>query len=432
MDSAEIVRLRQFLRVSLVTSVVCFPLVLSLEALVTRTGWLYWLVLVVGANVVRCEAELRLLDAGRVRSAVLLYAAADWAIALLVVAIVPVMLPVSASVVALPLVTAMPFLGRRGVEALAAAGAVVMVAVGLLGTMQNATGVTQLLPRWIQIGLLLVLLPLIWTYTALNASSTSARMVDALREVRAANVDLRSSRERLVSATDTERRRIERNLHDGAQQHLLALRMSLAAARAADPRPALLDRMDAQVLAAIESLRVLARGLYPPVLTERGLAEAVREMARAATVPVSVQVDPGIGRYDPAVEAAVYFCCAEAVQNAVRHAGPDVQVTLRLWPDAGVRFEVADTGVGLPDGPDAEPVAGTGIANLRDRVGALGGTIAVESVAGQGVIVRGWVPLPAQVGQDGEHPAAGRGIVVQPELGEDRVDVLLHRSLGDH
>ena len=432
MDSAEIVRLRQFLRVSLVTSVVCFPLVLLLEALVTRTGWLYWLVLVVGANVVLCQAEVRLLDAGRVRSAVLLYAAADWAIALLVVAIVPAMLPVSASVVALPLVTAMPFLGRRGVEALAAAGAAVMVAVGLLGTTQNVTGVTQLLPRWIQVGLLLVLLPLIWTYTALNASSTSARMVEALREARAANADLRSSRQRLVSATDTERRRIERNLHDGAQQHLLAVRMSLAAARAAGPDAAALDRMDGQLLTAIESLRVLARGLYPPVLTERGLADAVREMAGAATVPVTVRVDPGVGRYDQGLEAAVYFCCAEAVQNAARHAGPGADVTVRLWPDGGLRFAVADTGVGLPEGPDAAPAAGTGIANLRDRIGALGGTLTVESVAGEGFTVRGWVPLPAQVGQDGEHPAAGRDVVVQPGLGEDRVDVLLHRALGDH
>jgi signal transduction histidine kinase len=207
--------------------------------------------------------------------------------------------------------------------------------------------------------------------------------------------ELRASRARIVAAADAERRRIERNLHDGVQQHLVALAVNLRLARSGldgDPgdSAAILDQLAGDVRTAIEDLRDLAHGIYPPLLRDSGLAAALQAPASRSPLRVEVVAD-GVGRHPPELEAAIYFCCLEALQNAAKHA-PGASVNVRLWEQEGeLRFEVADDGPGLaPDGA----AAGQGLVNMRDRIAAVGGVVGWESAPGQGMQVYGSVPVP--------------------------------------
>jgi signal transduction histidine kinase len=216
----------------------------------------------------------------------------------------------------------------------------------------------------------------------------------SLAELRSYAEALRASQARVVAAGDAERRRIERDLHDGAQQHLLGLAVNLRVARelaASDPAraDAILAELAREVHTALDELRDLAHGIYPPFLAERGLADAVRGALARTGARGSVSAD-GIGRYPPAVESTAYFCCVEAIQNAAKHA-PGAQVGVRLWcEDDALLFEIRDDGPGFS--PDVT-APGAGITNMRDRVGALGGTLRVGADPGAGARVTGALPL---------------------------------------
>lgn len=206
---------------------------------------------------------------------------------------------------------------------------------------------------------------------------------------------LADSRFRIVVTADEARRRIERDLHDGAQQHLvlLAVKARLVSELIdTDPRgaKALADELRTEAQVALAELRELARGIYPAVLRERGLAEAVRAAALRVPLPTLVDCD-GLGRFDRHIEAAVYFCCIEALQNAGRHAGSRATVRIGLGRDATrVRFEVRDDGVGFA--PASVPL-GRGLVNMHDRVRALGGSLDIDTAPDRGTLVRGVVPL---------------------------------------
>jgi signal transduction histidine kinase len=205
--------------------------------------------------------------------------------------------------------------------------------------------------------------------------------------------DLRASRQRLVAAQDTERRRLERNLHDGAQQNLVAIKVKLGLAEmfaASDPQKAqaLITEITADAGEALETLRDLARGIYPPLLADQGLAAALSAQARKALLPVQVEAED-IGRYSQDIEAAVYFCCLEAVQNVAKYAQATT-VTIRL-KRAGedLQFTVSDDGQGFDS---AITVRGSGLQNMADRLAALGGDLDVSSKPGEGTTVTGVVP----------------------------------------
>jgi signal transduction histidine kinase len=207
--------------------------------------------------------------------------------------------------------------------------------------------------------------------------------------------ELRASRARVVAAADAERRRIERELHDGAQQHFVALAVNLQLARQlTDSDPAavkpLLEEIARDVREALEEVRELAHGIYPPLLLDLGLVEALHAAASEAGVPTRVQA-PDLDRYSPEIEATVYFCCLEALDNAARHAGPGARATVRAWRERdALRFEVVDDGAGFE--PDARP-PGAGLTNMSDRLGALGGRLSIRSEPGQGTRVCGSIPL---------------------------------------
>lgn len=233
---------------------------------------------------------------------------------------------------------------------------------------------------------------------ALHNVKLDSALQESLDEVRRQADELRASRARIVEATDAERRRIERDLHDGAQQHLVALAVSVRLARSVadtDPEAAkeMLDQLGVDLQEAVQELRNLAHGIYPPLLMDRGLGEALRAAGTRAVLPAEVVADD-LGRYPQAVEAAVYFCCLEAMQNAGKHAGEGATITVTVREDEGaLLFEVADDGAGFDMASGAQ--RGHGFVNMADRVGAFGGSVRVESAPGRGTRIAGRVPLPA-------------------------------------
>jgi signal transduction histidine kinase len=214
-----------------------------------------------------------------------------------------------------------------------------------------------------------------------------------LRNVRLIE-DLRASRRRLIDARDEERRKLERDLHDGAQQRLVALSVLYGlAGQLADPlmdgqREAMGD-LAHQAHAALDTLRDLARGIYPPLLADQGLVPALEAQATRAGLPVHV-LATGIGRYSRDIEAAVYFCCLEALQNIAKYAEAR-QALIRLQEvDCEIRFEVEDDGRGFD--PDSTPL-GSGMTNMSDRLAAIGGFMDLRSRPGSGTTVSGNVPI---------------------------------------
>jgi signal transduction histidine kinase len=229
----------------------------------------------------------------------------------------------------------------------------------------------------------------------LHNRQLDAALQATLEDLRRTNEELRASRMRLVATADAERRRIERDLHDGAQQHLVALAVNLRLAGdaiAARPAtaPEVIGALGDDVRMAIAELRTLAHGIYPPLLADAGLVEALRVAADRSASPVTV-VDGGLGRHASEVEAAVYFCCTEALQNAAKHA-PGAAVRVHVDEvDGAVRFTVSDDG----PGPGEDPVVpGHGLSNMTDRVGALGGRLTVRASASGGTVVAGDIPVP--------------------------------------
>lgn len=215
--------------------------------------------------------------------------------------------------------------------------------------------------------------------------------------------ELQASRQRIVTAQDQERRRIERDIHDGAQQQLVALAINLGLAKALvaeDPSEAerLLDKLKADARDALETLRDLARGLFPPLLVDRGVAAALRSHVEKMGMDAEIHADSlATTRFDTQVEAAVYFCCREALQNAAKHAHGAHIIVMLAVQDGWLGFSVADSGPGYDTGTVVE---GSGLRNLADRLEALGGHLETRSAPGQGTTVAGQVRATA-VGGDG-------------------------------
>ncbi|HQZ33410.1 MAG TPA: histidine kinase [Ilumatobacteraceae bacterium] len=210
------------------------------------------------------------------------------------------------------------------------------------------------------------------------------------------NLELQQSRLRIVSAGDAERRRLERNLHDGAQQHLVAMAVKLRMAEELiedDPREGVkvIEELRNNLKDAIIELRALAHGIYPPLLSSGGLREALPAAAGRNALDTSVDTE-GVGRYSPEIEATVYFCCLEALQNASKHAGADAQICVVVCERSGrLTFEVSDDGLGFVLDPSA--ASGHGFVNMTDRLGAVRGTLVVESAPGRGTAIKGEIPL---------------------------------------
>lgn len=227
----------------------------------------------------------------------------------------------------------------------------------------------------------------------LHGARLRAELANRLEELSSRAEELRASRGRVVEAQDNERRRLERDIHDGAQQHLVALAVNLRLAQTlseTSPEPAakvMADQVEATEL-AIETLVDLSRGIYPGALSEHGLGPALVSATGTTTTPVEV-VDGTQRRFDPEIELAVYFCCLEAVQNALKHAAAShVRVTLDV-EESELVARVADDGTGFD--VDATP-DGSGLTNMRDRLDAVRGRVSIEA-ASVGTVVTARVRL---------------------------------------
>lgn len=247
------------------------------------------------------------------------------------------------------------------------------------------------------------------------------RNVRLTADLRARLDDLRAAQKRLVAAQDEERRRLERNIHDGAQQQLVALQLRLRLAEQMidrDPAQAksTIAGLQADAATAIDDLRDLARGIYPPLLADQGLAAALDAQARWAPVPVTVDAD-GVGRLPPAVEAAVYFSALEALQNTAKYARAS-RAWVKLERDGDtLRFAVGDDGRGFDPSVGGY---GTGLQGIADRLEALDGSIVVESAPGRGTTVRGVIPIDSEPARAPLASDAGGIAQVAPVTGGGR------------
>jgi signal transduction histidine kinase len=227
-----------------------------------------------------------------------------------------------------------------------------------------------------------------------NAKLDSALQA-SLDEVRRQARELQASRGRIVEAADTARRKIERDIHDGVQQHLVALAVKVRLIKqlqTQNPAKAteVLESLGGDLNETLQELRDLAHGIYPPLLADKGLAEALASAARRAVLPTEVEA-ADIRRYTRVAEATAYFCCLEAFQNAAKYAGPGVSVRARVREEGdALIFTVTDDGKGFDTRSRAQ---GAGFTNMNDRLGAMGGTLRVESTPGVGTRVTGVIPL---------------------------------------
>jgi signal transduction histidine kinase len=401
-------RLRTLIRYDIITSTTGVVVITVTYLFLERTVWLPLLAALVGAAGGIMALGFGPAARGDLEGAVRWLAVANWFIALASTTIATFAWPILAIAALLPAVLAPPYVPRPRLRWYLVVSVATAVATAALGLLQDVTGFEDELPSWIAPAVVIFFLPFIASIMVEIARQNSTRLQAVLARTLEANEQLRRSEEalaeqaaslqasrvRLVEATDRIRRRVERDLHDGAQQRLVALGLGLRLAQdqcARDPEAAVkaLAALRDELHAARAELRDLAHGVYPSVLAQHGLADALAAAADRCPVPVRLRAS-GIGRFPPQVEAAVYFCCAEALQNAAKHAGPDARVEITLGRgDDRLHFAVVDDGAGFE--PRQQP-GGDGFDNMRDRLGAAGGTLTVDSAPGAGTTVAGSLP----------------------------------------
>jgi signal transduction histidine kinase len=258
---------------------------------------------------------------------------------------------------------------------------------------QNVSHLAGQTPRWIETAFIVAALPYLTLQILVIVWNNAAALgvSESMLAERAAQLE--ASRARLITAADEERRRLERDLHDGAQQHLVALAVLIQLARTAghDRHQPLLTEASGLVDTAIAEIRRLAQGIYPPLLVSGGLAQALPAVAARAPVPAQLNLQ-GLGRYPASIETALYFCCSEALQNAAKHGGSGTTVTITAHADdRTLTLTISDTGRGF------DPATiGTGLTNMTDRLSAIGGDLIIDTGPGCGTRVTAVIATPAQ------------------------------------
>ncbi|SNR80532.1 Signal transduction histidine kinase [Blastococcus mobilis] len=391
-------------------------------AAVLRSGWVLLILVTAVLHQAALAWILLLCRRGAVARAAVLFCLADWLIVVAVLLVVPEVAPALVPIIVARIVSTLPYLDRAALLRLVAASLAVGLAVGTLSRL-HPLGVEHMIPGWVITAFVVVFVPValgivgldLWQHSATlleltqRALRANARLQASERALAEQAAELRRSRARLVAAADEERRRVERDLHDGAQQTLIGLCLEVSLLAEQAPEGARLRtqlrRLEETAQEAVTELRELAHGLYPPVLATQGLASALQAVLRRSRLPVRAEV-AAIGRRPPEQEAAVYFCCREALQNVEKHAGPgaEARVALAEDPDGTLRFSVVDSGRGLDPGrPD-----GHGLISMRDRLAAVGGYLEVSSSPRGGTRVAGTIP-PAHPGAVGLAPTVAAG-----------------------
>lgn len=396
-SDALVGRLRRLILADVAITLAAAAFSFTVNVAVVRSPYLYLLASLVMLTAGLMALGLRPLRHGDGRRALAWVAGANWGIAIVAATIATFSWPILLQTALLPAVLAVSILSGRELAAALVTSTVVAVGVVILGLLQDVTGFSASVDEWVRDLVLILTAPalvgLVVTLAWQNSSSLQHALaaMTASREALAAQAEeLRRSRARVVAAGDRERRRIERDLHDGAQQWLVGINLGLGRAGrhpAVRDDPALaglLGDLRRDVHLAHEEIRRLAHGVYPPALTEHGLEAALTEAADRCPVPVSVRF-AGVGRHVPDVESALYFSCVEAMQNASKHAAASTVTLTSGCADHQVWVSVGDDGVGFD--PALADNAGGGLMTLRDRLGAVGGCLAVASTPGVGTVV---------------------------------------------
>ena len=405
--ASSVARLRAIILVDIGTALAATVLMVIVRLTVVSSSYLTLAAVLVALSGVVMAAGLRPLGRGDVGRALRWLAAANWSIAIAAATIATFCWPLMMLTALLPSVLAASLITGKELTFYVVTSVVVSLAVVLVGLLQDFSGLSEDVPGGIRDAVLVFFAPTLVALVALMVLQNSVRVQGVLAAVTASRSELaeqadelRRSRARVVAATDRERRRIERDLHDGAQQRLIGIGIGLSRAKELcvvdGPAAAgMLDSLRHELRVAHDELRNLAQGVYPPVLTEHGLAAALQSAADRCPLSVTVALDD-VGRHHPDVEAALYFCCVEAMQNAVKHARAR-SIRLACGNDASTLWiSVTDDGIGFDP---ATTSAGRGIDNIRDRLGAIGGDLELITTRDAGVTVRGSAPVNGAPGR---------------------------------
>lgn len=357
-----------------------------------RSPWFLALVAICGAHCVVLICALRVARHGDYERSITVVCIGTWIAAMLVTLVSPPLLPVMALVALVPVAFAEPYIQwQRGLVFTVITAACVLAMVAFARFIPPLEVVKQA-PHWIETAFVVVALPVHAFHLMVIVWNNAAALRTSEGQLAERAAELAASRTRLTTAADEERRRIERDLHDGAQQHLVALSVLIGLARNAEPdrSRALLAEAAELVDTSIIEIRRLAHGIYPPLLVSGGLTEALPTLAASAAVPVRLDLS-GLGRYPTSTEAALYYCCSEALQNAAKHGGPDTAATISVRDDQGMLcLTVTDTGKGF------DPATrGHGLVNMTDRLSAIGGTLGIVTAPGHGTTVTATVDTSA-------------------------------------
>ncbi|MEV0465005.1 histidine kinase [Nocardia tengchongensis] len=397
------IRLRQLIFALLIADGVLMGLTVAV-AFGRPTVWVFAMLALLALEGLVFVAALRAAERGWFERAITTISVSIWTGALAASWLSPFTLPLHVVAALIPAISAIPYVRRRRLLLYCLATLATTFGCAALALPVIASVIAPMVAKYLAtIGFPAVTAPIllvVW-HTAATLGDMAAiarRNADALRSSQRLLAEhaeqLTCSRARLVAATDAERRRLEQDLHDGAQQQLVAVAITLRLAgqsAATDPARSieLIGEAGELLQTAIAEIRRLAQGIYPPLLAREGLQGALPAAADRSPVPVRVLVD-GIGRYRPDIETALYYCCLEALQNSAKHGGPTTRVTVTAHQhEAELLVSIADTGCGFDSARDTD---GTGLTNMRDRLAVIGGTLLVDSAPGRGTRLTATVP----------------------------------------
>jgi signal transduction histidine kinase len=383
-------------------------LALALYLSLLPSSWMLVLAVICLAQDLALLGALRLARLHRHVQSVTLICVASWISALLVTFVAPILMPWVALAVLLPVSFAERCVRGKQLLIFILLTAACLVTLGALAGLHETAWLSDEKFKSVGNAVLAVALPVMVIGTLLVVSGNAAtlrntakaanRNAAALRtseQLLAEHAsELAASRTRVIAAADDERRRLERDLHDGAQQDLVALAVLLQLARTAekDRSEALLLEASELLQTAIAEIRRLAHGIYPPLLISGGLAQALPAAAAHAAIPVDLNLQ-GLGRYPTPIECALYYCSTEALQNAAKHGGPDTKATITARADDHTFIlTISDTGRGFNPATD-----GTGLTNMTDRLAAIGGHLEIDTAPGRGtriIATLASAPLP--------------------------------------
>ena len=373
---ASIERSRQLLGFNQASTAVLLALAATSYVGLVRSVWLLvggaWLIVFFAwITVARCRLGSDTI--AEISTGVLI---GNWITALAITTAAPFTYPAAVLHVIIPVIAGAPVLGRRALLQTVAGSTAMTAIVVAVGLAFNDIGINDAVSEPTQAVTLMIGLPLLTIAVGSGVWDAHQRQQLALRNERDNNQLIRESRQRLVAAADNERIRIERDLHDGAQQGFVAVAMHLRQLRSSANIADKIDPIVEDLDEALASLRQLAHGIYPPLLRSHGLGRAISAAAARSPIPVSVDVTED--RFNPEIEACLYFCCLEAMQNTAKHGGPAPTVHVQIAHQGSVLVaSVTDDGPGIAAGE----TWGSGLTNIHDRVGALGGQCSIDTTA---------------------------------------------------